>query len=801
MAEWETKNMAETLLQSLFTNPKPIAHFGDIYRNLENRIFPDREQIKAFLQTENNSEQVSLAKEIIERMCFDSNYPPPYKLLINLKDVEESSTNKAVAGSYIPQDHFVHMLNLYLLGIYVYFYHPTLNGYLISYFGNTRKKERIKNRNLTSTKDFLSCWKYFCLYHELSYPIEIIYKKNTSPLGSKQFKWVDVFNLIPDMLYREFLAEIVAKLYVTERLINDHHNKNASELFENFDYSFIHISGEPFTEKSSLHSEKIKERYQNFIGVDKLFVFDHFKIMLNFIPKDESLLTVLLDVATGNPIGFMECKASESDRGTFMLSQSGEMSENQLKSMLTDDDQQFVGRYRVMYFIEEKNFKAIKGGMFESSGIDTTKFQNAEKIIGKAEEKFRDEYAYISFSRIKNSQGFGKYLFQIYKAVLDKFDEIFCLSEKVHRYTPSQRSEKVCSFIPQEYWLAADVSPKNKERIYGEYMKKEFASTLVGAIAELLKKNVEENIIEEISNIDNKDKIADILFEELKKFFKNKNILNPILEKASIDTSDYMVDFLQSEIAGANALADAFIDIRKKLGLKYGWGEYVKNAEIETESFFKFLNKEQNICDVIEWIDDELSDRHRLDLCELITEYENPNIRYDHGLYSCLYYLFCNTVFLDIINNASSAAAPELKFLIWDADGRSNKAKLTEKYNFIMKQTAYSILCHNIYSEHFEKSYDRKWTIKKKDSFAYFCCLMDSLQIWDRQKYLKHSRRSWAPQFCYSSYNIYIKDDQLIIKFLSKIRDFEKLKKEKIDTLDTFLENCTDYITMIVVAE
>jgi len=784
MAQRKLKNITETLLQSLFINPKPIAHFKEIYRNLENRIFPDKEQIKIFLQIDDNSERIHLSKKIIKRMCFDSNYPPPSKLLLNLIDAEEDSANKAMNKSYIPQDHFVHALNLYLLGIYVYFYHPTLNKSLTNYFCNTREKERVKNKNLTSTKDFLSCWKYFCLFHDLCYPIEIMYKKDIKPQEVHFKNYLSKFNFIPDMLYREFLAEIVAKLYVTSQLTEDHNNKKASDLFKNLNYSFIHIpDGQP---------SYPEDEYKDFTGVDKLFVFDHFKIMLNFVPEDHVLLTVLLNVATGTPIGFMECDAKGGNRKFFKRDQFCEMSKDQLEYMLTDDDHQFGSQYRIMYFINKIDSNTVMSEMLDSCDITMDKWPIVKEIIGKEEEKKCRDYDHISFLRIENSQGFGRYLFQIYEIVGEKFGEIF------------HSTKKELYFIPPRYRSAFSVYPENVKRIYGKYMNNEFAKTLADSIAEHFKGSIKGGVVSDIAKkihkIDDEKEISNTLYEELKKRFEENGILDSILKKTSNKASNDMSNYLISEIEGTNALTDVFSNIAKKLKLTSNYPNYVNESDVDTKSFFNFLNGKQEISDIVKLINENIIEKTSLSLFDLITKYENTNIRYDHGLCSCLYYLFCNTISFDVINNELSDAS-KLKFLVWDADRSSHKTKLIEKYKFIVRQTAYSILCHNIHSDHFRKSFNYDWNIKKNDTFAYFCSLMDSLQMWDRQKYVKHSELSWHPDFSYSNYNIYVKDDQLVIQFLSRIRNFEELKKEKIDTLNTFLENCTDYIKMTVIAE
>lgn len=780
----KTTTMTETLLNSLLVNPKPIARYGGIYKSIEHRLFPDKSHFIEFLQTDDSTERIQLAKGIMKRICFDSNYPPPFRLLLNVLDTEGEHANKASGGAYLPQDHFVHMLNLYLLGVYVFFYHPTLNKSLVSFFSNVRN-EQTRNRNLNGIKDFLSSWKYFCLFHDLSYPLEILYKvKKDEKTGEDVFhkppkklfeRYLDIYNHIPEMSNRECLAEAVAKLYMANQLLGDYQNSPIANYFRNLDYSFTN------KEKQMLSSADIADSYSDFIGIDKIYTFDHFKALLNFIPGDE-LLTVLLEVSTGNPIGFLRHK--DETKEIYVISKSNSVNRDRLENMLVNDEYLMDERYRIMYFV--KDIAVLKSKIMESCGINEGDFAAAKHLIQNELEANQQNYAYIPFYRIDNPQSFGSYLFQTYECVTEKFDAIF-LNNKLGQYS-----------IPEHYMTSGVATTQNRSQIYEKYMRDDFTENLSRIISGYFKKNVPD-IVKHMKRVesDKSEVIQTELFKTLSTHF-NPVAVSEILESACGQFSDDMVTNLRKEINETNALTKTFMNMCKNMSLNDLKGiTHVATSGVAIQTLLSAIKSNNVLKCIVENIDKKLSNEHQVTLDRLL-EYRTIFTRYDHGILSCLYYLYSCGIVFGIIDDPS-IKTPKLKFLIWDVDENHHQTKLIDNYRYVVEQTAYSILCHNIFAEPFKQRYNHKWQIKLSASpFAYFCSLMDSLQIWNREKYMSHVSHIWRPEFSYSDYDIYVKNDQLVIQFLSKIKNFEKLKTEKVNSLNDFLVQCTDHISVVM---
>ena len=109
MSKIMEKNINANLLNALFISPKPLTEKIETYNLLFARIFPEKEGFINFLSTNDENQKLKIAKRLIQRLCFESNFPPAYELLINLLTFEDSEVNQSKNNMYVPQDHFIHI--------------------------------------------------------------------------------------------------------------------------------------------------------------------------------------------------------------------------------------------------------------------------------------------------------------------------------------------------------------------------------------------------------------------------------------------------------------------------------------------------------------------------------------------------------------------------------------------------------------------------------------------------------------------------------------------------------------------
>ena len=174
-------NIKNTFKKNLFKSLPPLK--PRIYRILQESIFPGKSDFINFLNEKNYEKTVDYAKKILLRLDYELSFSTPTRLIFNIIDVETKQVAYDSKNGFISRDHFVHLIHLYLLGIYIFFYHKGIHCRIYEkYVGMKRKwcKENFLDisDNLLSEKeiidDFVFTWKLFILNHDVGYPFEIL---------------------------------------------------------------------------------------------------------------------------------------------------------------------------------------------------------------------------------------------------------------------------------------------------------------------------------------------------------------------------------------------------------------------------------------------------------------------------------------------------------------------------------------------------------------------------------------------------------------------------------------------------
>jgi hypothetical protein len=227
-------NIRQTLLRHLMDRPRP--HNRAAYAVALPRLFPTPTVVREFLRTSNAQNRADLAKRFIFHLIHDRSCPPPSRLLMNLLDFEERSAAVGVPDSskYVGQDHFVHLVNLYLLGVYLYAYHPSLHRRCKLHLLRIQRaaSERVRRSSngdatgeraaaLLATYNeyelFAEAWAYFVLYHDLGYPLEATPESEVS----KNQTFLTPFNKIQKGLFKDVALKALSNLFALELLLSD----------------------------------------------------------------------------------------------------------------------------------------------------------------------------------------------------------------------------------------------------------------------------------------------------------------------------------------------------------------------------------------------------------------------------------------------------------------------------------------------------------------------------------------------------------------------------------------------------
>lgn len=92
---------------------------------------------------------------------------------IDLLDVLKNYEEGTAKLSYGQRDHYVHSVNVFVLGLSIYANNSTIKKAFRDYYSKNEYKKRFS----TNEEEFFFTWGITSLYHDIGYPVEIIYKQ------------------------------------------------------------------------------------------------------------------------------------------------------------------------------------------------------------------------------------------------------------------------------------------------------------------------------------------------------------------------------------------------------------------------------------------------------------------------------------------------------------------------------------------------------------------------------------------------------------------------------------------------
>jgi len=757
----KTTNIKNTLKRRLFTNPNFTKRKHE-YRQLFNFIFPGAQDFINFLDETNQEKSIEYAKKILLRMSYEAFFPPPRKLLFNILEME-SSNYHLKKKKYIGRDHFVHLVHLYLFGIYLFTYLPNISDPIINRFKFHRQMKRVFDEvSDNSLRDFIISWRYFILYHDISYPLEYFYgsEVEVNEQVYKQ-KYLEPFSNIKDNIIKDLIIRGLSRLIAV------------NQIFLNTDdeeYKFNDLILEQINEEkikacnNSIDYGKIKNDWGNAVKVNNLWGFDSLKLILNMF-EENSILSVLLDTKNETPILIFIPHKSQQ----IVISTEYFKSNNFLIKVKNEPNSSFIEEfhhntnYKWLFFIknpvEELHKKTSK---IIGSDISDNLFMEINKNIN--EETITD------FSLITNEEEFNNYCFEIYlklyedsgyltKNTDDKIKSEVYYNNLKHVYAPL--NEEIPSIFGKSFLeiakevisdidIVRELHTKKLSDILKFILKKILEKE--GQISEHITRNIEDDTIKRINNITNLSKIKDKLFNEIKRVLPDFNF-NYNIEKEELNLEK---------------LFDAIIPKETSDKIKANYSNTIK------EIFKGYRPK------------------HALHKEKYI----------DHGIASGL-------IFFDIFKNykevlefclRNEITACFLKYAI----GINNNLVFDYKdykLDILAKEIGYTIFVHNIYPTDFLHNFKKadKLNLKiklNKMPFTFFALLADSLQPWDR-KYSLNPAIDELPYATYSNaFDIIIKGNKINIFENSPNIDIKRRFNELKEHLDEYLFNSSKIIEL-----
>ena len=767
--------ISKTLLNSLFFNTESVLPQQEIYSYVKERIFPNAKEYINFLQLSDMTEKREVAKKIIKRLCMCSNYQPPYEIIINISEQETNKKNQSINKNYIPQDHFVHIVNTYIFGVYIYFWHPSFMRELNLSFSEKRKGDNYLKK-INTINDFISSWKSFCLYHDIGYPFEIYYGKG-STLTKDELEEMRDLNDIFKHLKDHLTVKALAKLVVINSIIKEaKNNRDFRDTMSILCYKFDPV----MCSKPQLNNNNMSF-VNDYYELEDIYSFENFKMFLGFI-QQEDIMKVLFYSVLGQPIAF-----SYMDKGELVIYKNAEISlpitDDKIKSILSNNETPFDSNIELKYYI--KNSLSL----FEDKIKNRIDDNDLDNILEYVKE---EKNIPLDLKHVNSEADLENLIFEIYEGI----------TKILKRHLENFHKKGIGHIDIKDKKVRENITFINRETTYKDYVNNKISGEINDFLASEFKKQSSEmdKLTKVLSSIEDPTRrnILKPVSDYIDVFFSKKgsnNITEHIVNK--------IISTLQVKIARVNSLIESYATIACIFESNCNENkaeQFISESGIDIKKLLKAARKNPRIDEEYNEIDKKIFSKRYVSVEKLIEKYEGEFTKYDHGICSGVIYLYVNSIssfFAEKINNGDDAFEKMLIPLFWAIDPKLLPQKLLTNYEHIHEKTFSAIFCHNINSktanEEFNLNDEKKWITKiDKDAFLYFCMLCDSLQHWEREKYYDPRIIDYNPLFAMDSYNISIKNDKIIIKTLTNTDNYDDILKKF--NYDDFLEDCSRYL-------
>jgi len=772
------ENIKKTLLNSFFLTNRGKK---ELKENIS-IIFPCKDLFIKFLKTSSSIEQKQLANRIILRLCFGLSFPPPSMLIKNLQKYEEEVSHTTDRNDFVMQDHFLHLVNLYMLGIYFYINHNSLRLLINNKINAFKRKLSKKNKsslNLDPIVIFSKMWSYFVVYHDLGYPVEGFKSKSNIDESKKDF--TKVFKNLKDYLNSDLSIKTISKVIAIESVFDEIEGSSLKELYfayiENItieqDNKYIEstVSFEEEKEELTIDGKKtdntgVLEIVQklffdsgDYVHIPKL---DNYKELLyrvtSLINKNE-ITAILENNDTGVPIALI---SGEKSVPVIYLQTKDSIPKSILNKNLYDfafyEESMPQVKYSLRYFINKPKdqYQDIINGIF----IDC----NVKEAFYDVKNYIQVDVEYNEY-KIKNSSSIEDIEFFIFYSLQDVLG--YTITDDVDYLSIAQLSKSFAN------------------------ANQNVAKKLPLLISDLIRENY-KNYIKETDDFNPKA----ILKEEIPsiaagKFFDQIiKLKQPVCEQLSKDIISNLKDSSNKE----TNLSSILNCIQKMINENITF-----DTDNELDKYFndEFLTDGNRIVD-IEHIKDSSFNVWEKSLTKIgigslnniIQDYSPDFSEVDHGVYSSFIFLKSLNTYKSFFNKEKGNIFYKLISLFHEGNSYTGAVYLEYENDFFKECIGQSILLHNLYPSKFNNKNLKKYRNKSSaNPFNFLAIFADTFQRWDRDKLINPSKSNNIQITPGSKYNIEIKDDILYVSLKTAQGSLKDIENSLKNILGEFLFN------------
>lgn len=798
----------ETLLKALFDDPRPQPDKEEVlqfYRELNVRIFPGRNNFISFLQAHTIDKQYEYAAKIIHSLCFYSNFPPDYFALIDILNVENYQRDTVDKKDlYIPRDHFLHIVNIYLLGIYIFFYNAEFYDRII--LENRFEREDytgFENIKRNCVKDFLSEWKYFCLFHDIGYSPEVL---GNTKISSKSRKFIlkklketgfqsslSSVHILEHICFFDTI-EILSRLIVAYFVLNSAYDEitNSHKMFKTLRTSELFGYYKQLKQFGPITFDKVSEHIKAGKRLERVYDNQCLKTLLPiFGVKSITVVGTLRE--TGQIVFLSYFDPTEAQRK--IVTTEGYVDHPEIQKLAASPDlilfDEYISReFELEYLLSEENdFKTI----FQIISSD-----HFENIFDMAKAALN-----TSFIGIGNGRQFLDFQYTVYMWLYEKLEPYLLnsplsalLRQTDGRFTGTRlRSGKESDIV---------FFTKKNQLIYGSLKGKHYED-----IRNFCFKYIEQQIEEKTDSVQKTSSknttmmlsdIVEQLFGCLKTLVEEPSYKEDLKWKAQ----HKHLTLLDQDSSLLNLYVEVYLGLKRTLGkTTISFSYDYEHPVPQTPSNPPFLGQ----C-IDEKAQQSFFDRSAEDIRH---EYNLPyRNTVDHGIISAQYAASIFEIYRNAILQATYPQEQRLLSILLNMGGdiSTNQHRYIENYNHVFAETLFAIFIHNLYPDQFvqtnrddvtpnnKKRNLTEYRTTMKTPFSYLALLCDALQEWNRPHTLFPSRFEHRPNEDTSSeFDIMVKNNTIFVYENGERTDQERLAHniqvltQYLEEVDAFLKN------------
>jgi len=780
------KAINSTLLQKLFYKPMPqkSKNIRDAYIFVKDRIFPGELNFVNFLQATTIDKQMEYALKIIKRLSFESNFPPPFSTMNDVVAIETAEKNSNYRGQHVARDHFLHVIYLYMLGIYMFFYDKIFFEKIKENYKYKRVSTKdFENKEHDCLKDFISAWKYFCLYHDVGYSIEKLSNSgiNLNLENISEFsRSFDSLNIHRELVTSSTMKILSRMVVLADIIKNSNVYLNENNVLykqlsnEDKDTDKVANKTEDNDDDKEANDEIIKSINANkWLMLDKIYSSGSLKIALSVF-KITDFMVMAFQKTNGKPS--FAVLPTENGKHSIILFEGCKK-----KSIIFD----IIKEPEIVFYDDFKS-SAYNFQFYLNENADygflSNKLEHYSDLKGVLEllpQRLSDDLK-SKFIRISNDQDLYDYQYEIYNFFDNNIKEL----DKEFTLFKALNEENVTEQDIQKMLHGLAFSQETKTKIQND-----FFVSLTTQVSSMIKtdKTYEGNNITKYVGF-----YTDLVKDELMNITTGTGqaTFNLFVSTFKAEKSEEV----NAELTFRIKMLMLYCKILKQCiglfpvsyeGMKLNFNYESKILEHDVTGFSEiYSDKIKNV--FMKYFETDIN------LNTVINSYNVPHgNEYDHGMVTSYLYAYISNSFNKIIAKANDEQKKLLSLIFnYSLENSKIKGRIVDNYRHIQEDVFLSLFIHNISPKHFkEESNLKKYRTGIDEPFVYLALLCDSLQQWNRPHAIHPSVLDKAPNLDASNeYDIQI-DDDFIAVYETNSENMQKKLKSTIDAFEEYLEN------------